>query len=89
MAELNRAKGDNVTACVRQLNRRGVPARRLRHKTSIEIERPIDMSLPAFRNELRAILDPRKGSMILFSERYTGPFICNNRGNRPGVFVRP
>lgn len=33
-------------------------------------------------------VDPRKGSMLLFSSKTGRTYVLNNRGNRPGVWVR-
>jgi hypothetical protein len=84
--EFNRVIGDNIRAAARRLRRLGLRVTILPHKTSLMVERPKGMSWADFTNAILAVLQPRRGSVMLSSE--TGrTFICNNAGNRPGQFT--
>lgn len=86
--EFNRVVRDNIRIAARRLRRQGVNAQVLPHKTSLVIERPRGMSWPDFTSAVGAVLQPRRGSVMLSSETTGNTFICNNRGNRPGRFIR-
>ena len=87
-AELNRGYQDNIRAAARRLERGGLGVELLPHPTSIVIERPGSMDWGRFSSLLRSALNPRLGSIFLFSETTGRAWICSNRGNRPGEFVR-
>lgn len=87
-AEFNRPRGDSIRVTQRGLCRSGLRASRIAHKTSLIIERPEDMSWQCFKRAIRAELQPRRGSVVIFSERTRNIFLCSNRGNRPGRFQR-
>lgn len=86
--EFNRVIRDNIRIAARRLRRLGLGAQVLPHKTSLVIERPRGMSWSDFTNAVGAVLQPRRGSVMLSSEATGNTFICNNRGNRPGRFIR-
>jgi len=86
--EFNRVIRDNIRVAARMLRRLGLNAHVLPHKTSLVIERPKGMSWSAFTAAVASVLQPRRGSVMLSSETTGNTFICNNRGNRPGRFVR-
>lgn len=88
VAEFNRCRGDNIRLCVRRLNRLGICTSIIPHKTSLRMERPVDMSWANFLNVLRSQLNPRLGAVLLFSQRTGNAFLCRNRSNRPGRFAR-
>ena len=46
------------------------------------------MSWDEFKAVIRAVLQPRIGSVVLSSCRTGRVFLCSNRGNQPGVFQR-
>jgi hypothetical protein len=85
--EFNRPQRDNIRACARKLERLGLRVERLRHETSLAIIRPTSMPWGEFLNAIRSILDPKLGSVMLFSQATGNAFRCDNRSNRPGRFV--
>ena len=87
-AEFNRVVGDNIRIAARSLNRMGLQASLLPQKTSLVIERPKSMLWAQFRAAILAVLQPRRGSVMLSSEYSGKAWICQNRGNRPGQFQR-
>lgn len=87
-AEFNRVIGDNIRIAAKSLNRIGLGASILPHKTSLVIERPSSMSWGQFTAAVRAVLQPRRGSVIMSSQHSGKAWICQNRGNRPGYFQR-
>ncbi|WP_141246111.1 MULTISPECIES: hypothetical protein [Mesorhizobium] len=87
-AEFNRVIRDNIRVAARMLRRLGLNAQVLPHRTSLVIERPRGMSWSDFTSAVGAVLQPRRGSVMLSSESTGNTFICNNRGNRPGRFIR-
>lgn len=87
VCEVNRPRWDNIRACARLLERLGLTVQVLAHKTSLVINRPSSMSWADFTATLNRALDPRCGSMLLFSQSTGNVFRCNNRGNRPGRFL--
>lgn len=87
-AEFNRPRGDSIRITERGLRRSGLQANQIAHKTSLVIERPSAMSWRTFKNAIRAELQPRRGSVVIFSERTGNTFLCSNRGNQPGRFQR-
>ena len=86
IAETNRVVGDNISAAARRLTRAGLPAFTIAHKTTIVIERPKHVSWAKFKKLIRSILQPRRGSIILFSQTSGRTFLCSNAGNQPGLF---
>lgn len=87
-AEFNRVVGDNIRVAARSLRRKGLETDVLPHKTSLMIERPDSMSWTDFKNAIRAILQPRRGSVLISSEATGNTFICQNHGNSAGRFQR-
>lgn len=87
-AEFNRVIGDNLKKAVKKLTNYGIKSQILHHKTSILIERPLEMEWAAFKAAIVSVLQPRRGSVMIHSERSGHTYICSNRGNRPGDFVR-
>jgi hypothetical protein len=88
LTEWNRARGDNIRHTAEKLERRGLRVTLLPHKTSILIERPALIDWANFKDILRNELQPRTGSIMVLSQTTGNAFICSNRGNRPGQFVR-
>ncbi|MER8601225.1 hypothetical protein NKH09_25720 [Mesorhizobium sp. M1339] len=86
--EFNRVIRDNIRIAARMLRRLGLKAHVLPHKTSLVIERPRGMSWSDFTAAVAAVLQPRRGSVMLSSQATGNTYICNNRGNRPGRFIR-
>jgi hypothetical protein len=87
VAEFNRALGDSISRVVRRLERLGYVVERLPHLTTLRIWRPKGGSFAEFLDDLRALLHPRRGGVVLNSS--TGrAWLCSMRGNRPGDFVR-
>jgi hypothetical protein len=85
--ELNRPRWDNIRACARWLQRNyGLAVQILPHKTSIRITRPKHVSWLDFKKAVRAIIQPRRGSAMIFSQRPGNVYVCSNRANRPGHF---
>lgn len=87
-AEFNRACGDNIRLTKRRLRRHGIDAHILPHRTSLEILRPKGMSWAVFKSAIRAQLQPRRGSVMMSSEKTGKTFICSYVGNQPGRFRR-
>ena len=87
-AEFNRVIGDNIKIPARSLSRLGLNVSILPHKTSLIIERPRSMSWLQFTAAILAVLQPRRGSVIMSSEHSGKAWICQNRGNRPEKFQR-
>jgi hypothetical protein len=88
VAEFNRAVGDNIRTCARQLARQGLGVDILPHKTTLRIERPADMPWSMFTAALRSVIQPLRGAVLLFSKATGNVFICSNAGNLPGRFQR-
>lgn len=87
-AEFNRVIGDNIRTAARSLDRMGLKASLLPHRTSLVIERPKSMPWARFRGAILAVLQPRRGSVMLSCEYSGKAWTCQNRGNRPGQFQR-
>ena len=87
-AEFNRVVGDNIRRAAKSLSRFGLTATVLPHKTALIIERPKGMSWSHFKNAVLAVLQPRRGSVLLSSEYSGRAWICQNGGNRPRHFQR-
>lgn len=87
VAEFNRCVGDQIRRCAARLQRKGIPATVLPHRTSLLLERPRGMGWNAFLDAIFAELQPRVGSVLLHS-RWSGVSrICRNFGNRRGEFI--
>lgn len=87
-AEFNRVIGDNIRRTEQSLRQAGLGVTVLPHKTSLVIERPSSVSWTDLKNAIRAVLQPRRGSVIISSESTGKTFICQNGGNSPGLFKR-
>lgn len=87
-AEFNRVVRDNIRVASARLRGQGLEATVLPHRTSLVIERPRGMSWRTFTLAINSVLHPRLGSVMLSSETTGNTFICSNRGNRPGRFIR-
>lgn len=87
-AEFNRVVGDNIRIAKSRLYRMGLNSNILPHKTSLVIERPEAMPWAQFTAAIRAVLQPRRGSVMISSEYSGKAWICQNAGNRPGYFQR-
>ena len=87
IGEFNRPLRDDIRTRAQKLKGLGLNVEILRHKTALAICRPMTMSWDDFKKALRAILDPKRGSVLLFSQATGNAFRCDNRGNRPGRFV--
>jgi hypothetical protein len=74
-AEFNRVIGDNIRIAARSPNRMGLNASRLPHKTSLVIERPRSMSWSQFTAAILAVLQPRRGSVMMSSEHSGKAFL--------------
>ncbi|BAQ48065.1 hypothetical protein Maq22A_c25955 [Methylobacterium aquaticum] len=86
-AEFNRSLGDNIRGVMRKLEKAGLDVSKPPHLTTLIIRRPLSMSWADFKAIIRSMIQPRIGSVFLTSS--TGRmFVCSNRGNRPGRFVR-
>lgn len=86
-AELNRCIGDNIARAVRYLERRGYVVDRVPQLTTITIELPRDGSFTALKADLLGVLQPRRGSLVLWSTSGRS-WSCSMRGNMPGIFDR-
>lgn len=87
IAEFNRCIGDSITRAMRRLERRGYEVERVPQLTTLCIQRPKGLSFDEFMDDLRALLQPRRGSLILASSSGRS-WSCSFRRNRPGDFVR-
>ena len=88
VAEFNRPRNDSIRVCAARLTRHGLSVMRLPHLTTILIERPESMAWSDFKAAIRSVLQPRRGSVVIASRTTGRVFICNNRGNQPGLFQR-
>lgn len=87
-AEFNRPVGDRIQVAANDLRRLGLTVNAVPHKTSLSIVRPKSMRWRAFTGCIKAVLQPRRGSAIIFSEATGNTFICRSTGKRPGPFQR-
>ncbi len=87
-AEFNRVAGDNIRTAAKRLTRMGLSVSVLPHKTSLVIERPSSIPWSQFTTAVLAVLQPRRGSVLMSSEHSGRAWICHNGGNRPGRFQR-
>ena len=87
IAEFNRCVGDSICRVIRRLERRGYEVDRVPQLTTLRIRRPAGVTMSQFRSDLRSLLQPRRGSLILCSSSGRA-WSCNMRGNRPGDFVQ-
>jgi hypothetical protein len=85
-AEFNRVVGGNIRTAAKRLNRMGLNANILPHRTSLVIERLKSMPWAQCTAAILAVLQPRRGSVIMSSEYSGRAWICQNGGNRPGHF---
>src|SRR3546814_12992719 len=69
VAEFNRCLGDNISRAIRRLERLGYEVERVSHLTTLSIRRPRGCSFAEFRDDLRALLHPRRGGVVLSSFR--------------------
>ena len=86
--ETNRARRDSIRWVVDFLERHGFIVDRVAQLTTILVERPATMSWATFKAAIRSVLQRRKGSAVISSCRTGRVFLCDNRGNQPGVFQR-
>lgn len=87
-AEFNRVVGDNIRSAAKRLNRIGLNTSVLPHRTSLVIERPRSMPWAQFTATILAVLQPRRGSVMMSSEYSGRAWICQNGENHPGRFQR-
>lgn len=87
IAEFNRCVGDSIARAIRRLERRGYEVERVPQLTTLQIRRPKGLSFAEFQDDLRELLQPRRGSLVLASSSGR-VWSCSQRGNRPGDFVR-
>lgn len=87
VAEFNRCVGDSIRRVKRRLERRGYQVEFVPQLTTLLIRRPAGVTMKQFRADLRTLLQPRQGSLILCSSSGRA-WSCNMRGNRAGDFVR-
>lgn len=87
-SEWNRVVGDNVRLAASMLRKTGIEVDILPHKTALSLQRPWSMSWREFKAAIRSVLQPRRGSVLLFSEATGKTFVCSNRGNNPGRFLK-
>lgn len=86
-AEFNRCVGDSIWRAKRRLERRGYEVDFVPQLTTLLIRRPIGVTMSQFRADLRTLLQPQRGSLVLFSTSGRA-WSCRMKGNRPGDFVR-
>ena len=86
--EFNRVVGDSIRNAMKILQSWGLDVQLLPHKTALRIERPKDMSWADFKRAIRAVPQPRRGSVMISSESSGRTYVCSNRGNQPGSFQR-
>lgn len=87
IAEFNRCVGDNIARVIRRLERGGYEVERVPQLTTLKIRRPKGLAFAEFQDDLRRLIQPRRGSLILASSSGRS-WSCSMRGNRPGDFVR-
>ena len=89
IAEFNRVRGNNIRRTAARLQRCGIrEVEKHEHLTTLCMVRPSSMRFDDFKAILKAELQPRIGSLILFSRRTGNAFRCSNKGNRPGEFIK-
>ena len=86
IAEFNRCVGDSIWRVKRRLERLGYDVDFVPQLTTLLFRRPVGVTMRQFRSDLRALLQPRRGSLILCSSSGRA-WSCNMRGNRSGDFV--
>src|SRR3546814_16201878 len=84
--EFNFVLVDNLSRAYRRVERLGDELERVSHLTTLIIRRPRCCSFAEFRDDLRALLHPRRGGVVLSSSSGRAWF-CSMRGNRPGDFI--
>ena len=85
--EFNRIIYDDIRRGARILQRRfGLNVQLVPHKTTMIVRPPSTMSWASFRRAIAAMLQPRRGSAVIFSEWSGRSYLCSNVGNRPGRF---
>ena len=85
--ELNRMLHNSSRWVAGQLERLGIKVQRMSHLTALLLELPPDMTWDEFKNVLRSVIQPGRGSVLVQSCVTGNVFVCDNRGNRPGRFV--
>jgi hypothetical protein len=86
--EGNRLRGDSIKFVARSLKKYGLGVEQVPHKTTLKLMRPRSMSWKNFLRLLKRFVQPKIGSMLLFSCVTGKVFLCSNRGNRAGVFLQ-
>lgn len=86
--EFNRVVGDSIRNAKKILRSWGLDVESIPHRTALRIERPEGMSWTDFKRAIRAVLQPRRGSVMISSESTGRTYVCSNRGNQPGTFQR-
>jgi len=87
LAEFNRCVGDNIARVIRALRRLGYEVERVPQLTALRIKPPAGGTFDDLKGDLRPLLQPRRGSLIISSTSGRS-WSCSMRGNRPGDFVR-
>lgn len=87
IVEFNRCVGDSISRAKRWLERRGYQVEFVPQLTTLLVRRPVGVTMREFRADLRALLQPRRGSLVICSSSGRA-WSCNMRGNRPGDFVK-
>lgn len=85
--EGNRLTNDSIRIVASTLRRYGIAVGQVPHKTTLKLERSAEMSWKTFLRLLKKFIQPKIGSLILFSCSTGKVFICNNTGNRPNLFI--
>jgi len=85
--EFNRVIYDDIRRAAWIFQKKwGIAAQVVTHKTTLVVIRPKQMSWSKFKGIILQMIQPRRGSALIFSERTGASYICSNRGNRPGQF---
>jgi len=89
LLEVNRGARDSRRIWVGQLKAAGLKVVALPHLTTVVIDRPANMTWQKFKLILVSIMQSQnpKASLLLSTDRGKW-FVCSNRGNRRGQFVK-
>lgn len=89
LLEVNRGTRDSRRVWREQLETAGLAVDVLPHLTTVIVYRPANMTWSKFKSILTSIMQPQnpKASLLLSTDRGKW-FVCRNRGNRRGQFVK-
>jgi hypothetical protein len=81
-------RGGDYRRIKRKLRRFGSVENVRRPRTTVRLEPDSKIEFAKIKQALIASLDPKRGSALISSRRTGNEYRADNRGNRPGEFVR-